>query len=362
MGTFAELEGFDHQIKDYYWYDGFNGEGTTASIGFTTGRDAAGKSVFINDSSSMRVVTHSLLSPLSEMAFGFARIGTSSSTSSWRPLQLDGSVVANGNAYNASVHLHLVAPNGTNSVLELYRGATLLATTASAYNFQVWNHFGVEVKIDDTAGYFRLYLNGAETPVIDFTGDTRNGGADALVRALRFGQGIGPMFQRTDDFYLMNAVGGAPTVQGDVKILTSRPVGNGAANQWVGNDGNSTDNYLLVDDDSTTTDYVQSPTAGNKDLYAMADLPAPPAGSALEVLAVQVSAYAAKTDAGTAKDLIGVFRSAGGTEVEGLIAPSASITASHQLFRGPIRTTDADGNPWTKATFDATQAGVKVGA
>lgn len=55
-----------------------------------------------------------------------------------------------------------------------------------------------------------------------------------------------------------------------------RPNGNGASSQWAGSDGNSTDNYLLLDETppNGVTDYIQSNTSGQIDDWTLTDTPA----------------------------------------------------------------------------------------
>lgn len=65
------------------------------------------------------------------------------------------------------------------------------------------------------------------------------------------------------------------TLPGNYKLAYLRPNGNGDNSAWAGSDGNSTDNYLLVDETTpnSATDYVQSNTSGQIDEYIIEDPP-----------------------------------------------------------------------------------------
>jgi len=94
---------------------------------------------------------------------------------------------------------------------------------------------------------------------------------------------------------------------GEVEVLL--PNGNGNSSNLVGSDGNSTDNYLLVDNNASippaTAEYVESDTQGDKDTYAMDDL-----SGTNDVLGVTTSFYHQK-DASGAKLVRPVIRSNG---------------------------------------------------
>lgn len=60
---------------------------------------------------------------------------------------------------------------------------------------------------------------------------------------------------------------------GNIKAEYVAPTGNGATSNWVGSDGNSTDNYLLVDEDPMSmTDYIRGDTQGDIDLFTHASI------------------------------------------------------------------------------------------
>lgn len=90
------------------------------------------------------------------------------------------------------------------------------------------------------------------------------------------------------------AAGGTQTSwPGAESLVYLFPNGNGDLSQWAGSDGNSTDNYLLVDEvPPNTTDYVESNTSGQIDEYELTATPAG-MGATDTINVVQVGIYGA---------------------------------------------------------------------
>ena len=296
---------------------------------------------------------------LSAFSFGMGHqyVGTPSDNHQWLQLR-EGATVHLGLRFNAASNIELVRGDGT-----------VLATTSATFNRTAWHHVGMDVVIDDAAGAVTLYMNGVAALSVSGV-DTRNGGTgivnDVYLATHAMSSSIG---HQVDDWYVCDTVDAtatqlAPnnTFLGDCKVEMGRPNGNGAVNAWVGSDANSVDNYLLVDDVSTTTDYVGSNVAGAQDLYQVGNTMAAPVGGAVQVLAMQLTGMAAKSDAGAATDLLGLYRDADGTTVSEVLVPAAALSTTYSWFTGAMRFADPDGLPWTQATADAIQIGVEVGA
>lgn len=121
---------------------------------------------------------------------------------------------------------------------------------------------------------------------------------------------------------------------------------------FVGSDGNSVDNYLLVDEaNANTTDYVAASTTGLKDLYQMADIPTTDLP-----LAWATMTYAAKSDAGTPPTFRSLTKGDGGTELD---ESAITLTTSYVRYAGAIHTTDPDGDALTATAINGMQVGVK---
>jgi hypothetical protein len=131
------------------------------------------------------------------------------------------------------------------------------------------------------------------------------------------------------------------------------PNGNGASSQWVGSDGNSTDNYLLVDEAAPNddTDYVTSATVGDKDTYAYSNL-TPGSGS---VYAVQIAAWARKTDVAERK----IATIARTTSEQDSADRTLATTYTYYL---DVRNTRPGGGAWSISDVNGAEFGVKVTA
>ena len=117
----------------------------------------------------------------------------------------------------------------------------------------------------------------ADVEVLNVTGlNTAPSGGAQINRFSLIVCASGSMNERIDDFYINDDTGSAPenTFFGEAFVVESAiPTGNGNSSQWVGSDGNSTDNYLLVDDTGNDdTDYVKSGTLNDLDTYALGNL------------------------------------------------------------------------------------------
>lgn len=155
-----------------------------------------------------------------------------------------------------------------------------------------------------------------------------------------------------DDFYLINTSGSLNnTYLGDVRIDALRPMAAGGSTQWtpVG----AAANWDAVDDAwPNEADYVTAATLGQRDLYAMQDLPAMTSPT---VLAVQSVLLASKADAGSA-----------GVKAVAASGASTAMGALHNLAMDPqyfthVYETDPNTSAaWTEAGLNAAQFGVEV--
>jgi hypothetical protein len=239
--------------------------------------------------------------------------------------------------------------------LNVNRAGTVLGTGTTVVTSGVWHFVEVKFTIDDTAGVAVLRLNSVEEINLSAV-DTRNG-ATASANQIRFmhhtGGGTDPVSQY-DDIYICDATGSVNNdFLGDCRTVSVLPNANGNSSQLVGNDGNSTDNYLLVDEatPNSDTDYVESSTVGDKDTYNFASHGITVPGT---VHGVQTFLHAKRTDAGP-RSVCAVARLSS-TEVDG---------ANHAL--GPayagfthVYETKPGGGAWALADIDNAEFGVKV--
>lgn len=251
-------------------------------------------------------------------------------------------------------HLRLrLNVDGTISVLR--GGATVLSTSASSIAFGSFGYLEWKFTIDDSTGSYDVHYNGAS--MTSGTGvDTRNAAnATANQFQLRASTGPGGNYD-FDDLYICDGTGSANNdFRGDTRVDCYLPSGNGNSSQLVGSDGNSTDNYLLVDESSQNgdTDYVQSATVNNKDTYAFADMAHMPTS----IFGVQINMIAKKDDSGT-RSICAVTRS-GGSDTDGT---TQALSTSYLCYR-EIRETDPNtSTAWTRTDLNNAEFGVKVAA
>jgi hypothetical protein len=234
--------------------------------------------------------------------------------------------------------------------LIISRAGTTLATGTTVLSVDVFNYIELKATINNS-GTAVVHLNGVLE--ISFSGDTQNT-ANATANGIQlFGNGAGSTIT-IDDLYVCDGTGSAPTNDflGDVRIEALFPSGNGNSSQFDGSDGNSTDNYLLVDeatpDDDTT--YVQSADVGDKDTYAYTNL----VTSSGSVYGIQMLPYARKTDAGS-RQIVSTARLSA-VETDSL----AKALPDGYTYLPDIRETKPGGGAWTITDVNNSEFGQKV--
>lgn len=249
-----------------------------------------------------------------------------------------------------------VAWNGTSFVA--YVGGTAVSTVLHA-PFAVndaWFHISVDVKIANSGGWIRVYVDGVQ--VIDFSGDTDNGGVsfnNAVYGQADSDSWLNGSFVYFDDIYIDDTTGEATaSLAPDSRFELITPNGNGDYSAWAGNDGNSTDNYLLVDelppDDDTT--YIQTDTLGNQNAVNMTTFTIPAGWTVAAVIPI---AYAKKDDALGTLDLR-VFTRLGSTDQE---SGDKVLGTSYSIIRDR-QTAKPGGGAWAQGDIDAVEIGVKA--
>lgn len=259
----------------------------------------------------------------------------------------------------------VIVASGSNMVV--YRGnpneggtgtlATLPGVLATAYSR--FNYYEVRTKIHNSTGTVEVRMNGAT--LVSLTGQDTSRTGNEYASGVYLGNitNNNTLGNSWDDFYVCDTVdsgiAGAPNNDflGDVHVETVYPNGNGASSQFDGSDGNSIDNYLLVDEtaqDGDTT-YVESGDIGDKDTYAYSNMVA----STGTVYGVQINPYAKKTASGT-RSFKTIARTGGGTEQDGA---EKFLGTSYTWYPSP-RDGDPDGNQWTISNVNAAEFGQKV--
>jgi hypothetical protein len=253
-----------------------------------------------------------------------------------------------GDTNDETFHILLFWDSDTkNFKVATHTGTYSTPATTSATN--VWYHVTLEFSRHDSAGHFKLYIDGVE--VLSETSQDTNRGGDGY--AAFHGNGwYNTEAYDVDNIVIYDSTGTEfNTYQGILRVDSLAPNGNGNSSMLVGSDADSTDNYLLVDETpADTADYVGSATEGDKDTYAFTDL----TGTDTPI-AVEVAVYALKSDSGT-KFLRTVLRS-GGVDYNG----TSEAAAEGWLGYTTLYELDPDGDAaWDVAAVDALEAGYEV--
>lgn len=223
--------------------------------------------------------------------------------------------------------------------------APLIASGGGGYVSGAWYYLEMYVKIADSGGQVAVKVDG--TQVINFTGDTRNGGTDTDIDQIQFqGNGVSCYL---DDYSVYNALGSVNnTWPGDRRVITLSPTGAGNSTQMTPSTGS---NWQTVDElPVSSTDYVDG-DIGEKDTYALANLPS----NVTAVHAVQAAVVAKKTDAGD-MSMRPILRS-GSTDYAGT---TTTVGAADAVKFDMWETDPATSAAWLVAAVNAAEVGVEA--
>lgn len=239
-------------------------------------------------------------------------------------------------------------------LVKVTRAGTQLAIGTVPISSYVWHFAELKVKIDNTTGTVQAKVNGVTHA--SASGIDTQATANAYANRIYIGGPQANVQLEMGDLYVCDDQGATNNdFLGDVRVECLFPNGNGNSSQFLGSDGNSTDNYLLVDemnDPNGDTDYVESATVGNKDTYAYTNLTA----TSGTVYGLQILPYARQTDAGVRK-IASVARHSGSE----LNSADETLSTSYQYLID-IRETKPGGGSWSISDINGAEFGVVVAA
>lgn len=259
-----------------------------------------------------------------------------------------------------------VFPSGQINIYTVNAGAPGSGSTGVVIPTAQWVRIEAKVVVG-AAGSAELRVNGVQACLR--TGfDTRAGGGQTVAAGWEFvraGSASGggwtannwPSTNRIDDVVILNGVDDTATsgaawndFPGEPTVTGILPNGNGNSSQLVGSDADSVDNYQHIDETTTNdTDYVESPTDGNKDTYTYGNVPA---GQAVAGLIIFTRAHWVDT----AKKLAVVARDSGGTEED-----SADVTLTNApAWYKDRRRAQPGGGGWDATEINGSEFGAKV--
>lgn len=234
-------------------------------------------------------------------------------------------------------------------------GVIIAQSAPNIIRFGIYYHIEIKLVANAVTGTIEIRVNGAT--VVSFVGNTGAGVFSSIIIGCVTdidGNAAGIFI---DDFVLMNGAGASNNnFIGDSRVQSFLPNGNGNYSELIGQDANSVDNYLNVDEaapDAGTT-YNGGATLGDQDSYAFPNLPA----TVDTVRAVTQRAYAASSDA-AARNALNFVRIAGAdfTSAE-FTMPSATYAEYNNIHNVSPATAVA----FTPAEFDGAEWGFEVRA
>jgi hypothetical protein len=248
----------------------------------------------------------------------------------------------------------LRAVRGAMNTSQFSAGAVDLGAGTTVFTVAAWYYVELRVFIDDTAGQFEVRVNGV-TEINLSSIDTKNQTFDYASELTIAGGTVGSIYSRyIDDLYIRTSPATSAEASGflgDIKVKPYYPNGDGTYTAMTCSTGST--HYTLVDETApTTTDYVSSNTALQKDSYNFQDV-----SETGSIKAVQLSVYAAKDDAGFRG--LDLFTKSGATE-DFAASQTLSTTAGYKT-----KVWEKDPNTaadWSQANLNAAEFGQRISA
>lgn len=253
---------------------------------------------------------------------------------------------------DAGITAHLSLRINADGTLKLCLGdgGTTLATSTATVSNARWRYLEMSGTIADSGGRAIVKLDGVT--VIDFTGDTKNGGTNTTIDTVKFGasnnNSNAPI--TWDDVYICDDTGLTNnTFLGDVRVQTLLPTGAGASTQFTPSVGFNWDN--VNDAPYVSTTYNSDSVSGHRDTYAMGDL----LSGTGTIFGVQDVILALKSDAGAAS-IKAALKSGATVYYDATINLGTSLAGS-----SAIREVDpATSAAWTPTNVNALEFGAEV--
>lgn len=241
--------------------------------------------------------------------------------------------------------LHITVKRTDGGTIQVMRYGTVIATgTANVSSFTT-HRIEVYAKIDDLSGQVIVKVNGLED--INFSGDTRNGGALGQISRLRWGYTSaavvnGYAYSKIDDIVIRD-----DTWPGDVRVGGKEVVGDSSPQQWL---VAGTTHYISIND-TDDTDYIYTNQNMRQELYEIADITEP----VYEVKAVKLVARA-RTEGSASPTQIKFALASAGTTV---LTEAVSVGTSYVDYPYVYQTNPLTGDPFTVSDLNNIQVGVQ---
>jgi hypothetical protein len=253
------------------------------------------------------------------------------------------------------VHVSLQV-TATGAIRCLNGGSTeIVVSAAGVVTADTWHYLEFKVTISDTIGQITVRVDEVEVIGTDADENTRNAGDSDLASMIKWRGPAVADGHRFDDVYILNTDGDSPynDFLGDAQIDAVLPDGTGASSDFDTTQGSAT-HYENVDEATPNgdTDYNETNTANDVDLFEYAALPAIADGAT--VFGVKVTSYLNKQDAGSAPVRM-VARPAATNRNGVSLFPQTSYRYPYEIWPDNPETS----TPWTDATINASEYGVE---
>lgn len=257
---------------------------------------------------------------------------------------------------NKQIVLEMFSPTGLNMSFRLGDGTVIGSSITFAVN--TWYLFEVYFKLHSTTGACTVRIDGVD--LFTFTGNTnpssRNNPQYLCVKSLQISTGTTTV--QFDDFGVNDTAGGMNNAWlGNGAIIALFPNDNGTFSQLTGNDGNSTNNYQLVNEnpnDGDTT-YVYGTLPNLKDSYQLDNVTLT---ASQDVVVVQPFVVAKRVDPSTPSAYAsGVI--VGTTED---YSPDQLLSMNYTLLKGKIYETNPDTSAaWDESSVNSLEVAIRTG-
>jgi len=233
--------------------------------------------------------------------------------------------------------------------IRLYRGTTLIDTSATPWVPDAYHYMEMKVTIDNTVGAYEVRMDGIN--IMSDSGVNTQETANAYANRIYIGGGFSG---KMDDLYMLDGTGGAfDDFLGNIHVGYSLTNGAGNYSVWTANTGNT---YEAIDDtggsptDNDTT-YITTDTPGARSSFTIQDVPA----NLESLLAVQLTVVPRKDDVG-ARYVIPFIR------IDGTDYDSSALTCAEGYEITTLQyEKQPDTTDWNETDFNAMEIGVKEG-
>lgn len=236
--------------------------------------------------------------------------------------------------------------------LKFYRGngATLIGTTSTLTVTSTWYHIEFQLRMNDTTGLLTVKVNGVQEINVTST-DTLEAGVTLPAAWLwgSFGSGANHRQKRMDNLIIQNELNWMGEIYAEPLTLSA----DTADKDWGRSTGS--DNYALIDETvMSLTDYIDSGTPGDLDLYTLSNMASNP--TSIKFVQTMTAARMAEIGLRTYRSRLKSSASFGNGTERGVVDTTNVPRCHFERFL-----LDPNGSvAWTKTSVDALTAGLEV--